>query len=126
MCIRLGTWYNTGLGSCGIDNTDSDYIAAMNYIDMANGANPNNNPNCNKKVKIHGESACPYTPLSIKKASVSNFSIVWFMFFFTLGPNGDVTVTVTDTCPTCAKGDIGKWWFIFFLEYRTMAFRLIE
>ncbi|KAI9255105.1 RlpA-like double-psi beta-barrel-protein domain-containing protein-containing protein, partial [Phascolomyces articulosus] len=70
-----GTFYNTGLGSCGITNTDSDFICAMNYVDMENGANPNNNPKCGRKVQIKG-------------------------------PNGSVTVEVTDTCPTCAKGDI--------------------
>ncbi|KAI9310830.1 RlpA-like double-psi beta-barrel-protein domain-containing protein-containing protein, partial [Dichotomocladium elegans] len=70
-----GTWYNPGLGSCGITNTESDYIAAMNYQQMENGANPNNNPNCGRKVQIKG-------------------------------PDGVVTVTITDTCPTCAHGSI--------------------
>ena len=30
--IVTGTWYNTGLGSCGITNTDSDLIAAVSHI----------------------------------------------------------------------------------------------
>ncbi|KAI9498990.1 RlpA-like double-psi beta-barrel-protein domain-containing protein-containing protein, partial [Zychaea mexicana] len=70
-----GTFYNTGLGSCGITNTDSDLIAAMNHIDMANEGNPNENPNCGRKIKVNG-------------------------------PNGSVTVEITDTCPTCAQGDV--------------------
>lgn len=46
--------YTPGLGSCGITNSASDFIAAMNHVDMANGANPNNNPNCNRRVAIEG------------------------------------------------------------------------
>lgn len=71
-----GTWYNPGMGSCGIENSATDLIAAMNVEQMANGGNPNSNKNCNRKVNIKG-------------------------------PNGTVTVTVTDTCPSCASGSIG-------------------
>ncbi|KAI9310275.1 RlpA-like double-psi beta-barrel-protein domain-containing protein-containing protein [Dichotomocladium elegans] len=70
-----GTFYNTGLGSCGITNTDDDFIAALNSAQMNNGPNPNNNPICGRKVRING-------------------------------PKGSVTVAITDTCPTCAFGDI--------------------
>ncbi|KAF5385560.1 hypothetical protein D9757_006736 [Collybiopsis confluens] len=49
-----GTFYGTGLGACGITNTDSDLIAAMAFatFDSYPGAtaNPNTNPICNKKV----------------------------------------------------------------------------
>lgn len=49
-----GTWYTPGLGSCGITNSASDLIGAMNYIQMDNGANPNANPNCGRYVLIKG------------------------------------------------------------------------
>jgi expansin (peptidoglycan-binding protein) len=72
-----GTFYNTGLGSCGVTSNDNQAIAALNYIQMANSANPNKNPNCGKKIKI---------------TNVAN--------------SKSVTVTVLDTCPTCASGSI--------------------
>ncbi|KAI0330553.1 hypothetical protein GY45DRAFT_1323494 [Cubamyces sp. BRFM 1775] len=51
-----GTYYATGLGACGITNHDSDYIAAVSHLLFDNypgydGANPNNNPVCNRKIK---------------------------------------------------------------------------
>ncbi|KAI8887564.1 hypothetical protein K501DRAFT_268656 [Backusella circina FSU 941] len=49
-----GTYYNTGLGSCGITSKDTDLIAALNAPQMSNGANPNNNPICGKKAKVKG------------------------------------------------------------------------
>ncbi|KAJ7169976.1 RlpA-like double-psi beta-barrel-protein domain-containing protein-containing protein [Mycena filopes] len=52
-----GTFYNTGLDACGFTDSDSSsYIAAVS-IDLFdnypgyNGANPNNNPVCNRQVK---------------------------------------------------------------------------
>ncbi|SAM08159.1 hypothetical protein [Absidia glauca] len=47
-----GTWYTPDLGSCGKTNSADDMVVAINYIDMANGANSNNNPKCGKKIKI--------------------------------------------------------------------------
>ncbi|KAG2200001.1 hypothetical protein INT47_000351 [Mucor saturninus] len=69
------TYYGTGMGSCGHDSSDSDYIVALNYGQMNNGANPNNNPLCGKKITAKG-------------------------------PNGSVIVTIVDTCPGCAYGDL--------------------
>ncbi|KAG6819450.1 hypothetical protein H0H93_011799 [Arthromyces matolae] len=53
-----GTFYSTGLGACGITNTDSDYIAAVSWklfdnFPGYNGVNPNDNPLCGKKVKVN-------------------------------------------------------------------------
>ncbi|KII84077.1 hypothetical protein PLICRDRAFT_179759 [Plicaturopsis crispa FD-325 SS-3] len=52
-----GTWYETGLGACGIYNTDSDKIVAASarLFDTYPGAtaNPNNNPICKRRVNIH-------------------------------------------------------------------------
>ncbi|KAH9839118.1 plant expansin [Rhodofomes roseus] len=71
-----GTFYQTGLGACGVNNVDSDYIVAVsedlfdNYPGY-NGINPSNNPVCNKQI--------------------------------TANYNGNsVTVTVTDRCVGCA------------------------
>lgn len=69
------TYYGTGLGSCGLDSKDSDLIVALNYGQMKNGANPNKNALCGKKITAHG-------------------------------PSGSVTVTIVDTCPGCAVGDL--------------------
>ncbi|EPT00594.1 hypothetical protein FOMPIDRAFT_1049626 [Fomitopsis schrenkii] len=74
------TYYMTGLGACGIDNTDSDYIVAVsenlfdNYPGYT-GTNPNNNPVCNKQIT----------------ATYQDHS---------------VTVTVTDRCVACATTDL--------------------
>ncbi|KAK7694839.1 hypothetical protein QCA50_002027 [Cerrena zonata] len=53
-----GTFYDTGLGACGITNSDSDFIAAIGHggfdsFPGYNGANPNNNPICNKEALVH-------------------------------------------------------------------------
>lgn len=69
------TYYGTGLGSCGHDSKDTDLIVALNYRQMDNGANPNKNPLCGKKITAKG-------------------------------PSGSVTVTIVDTCPGCAEGDL--------------------
>ena len=51
-----GTYYNpsAGTNSCGTQAHDSDIMAAMNVAQMTNGANPNANPNCGKKVSVTG------------------------------------------------------------------------
>ncbi|KAH9944071.1 RlpA-like double-psi beta-barrel-protein domain-containing protein-containing protein [Epithele typhae] len=52
------TYYATGLGACGITNTDSDFIVAVshelfdNYPGYA-GGNPNNNPMCGKSINVN-------------------------------------------------------------------------
>ncbi|KAI9359842.1 RlpA-like double-psi beta-barrel-protein domain-containing protein-containing protein [Pilaira anomala] len=49
-----GTFYDAGLGSCGIESTNSDHIVAINHGQMGNGANPNHNPLCGKKIRVKG------------------------------------------------------------------------
>lgn len=48
------TFYSPGLGACGETNTDSDMICALNYVqfDAVNTPNPNNNPDCNRKINV--------------------------------------------------------------------------
>ncbi|CAM0138800.1 hypothetical protein VKS41_005988 [Umbelopsis sp. WA50703] len=49
-----GTWFNPGLGSCGVTNSDDDMIAALNAPQMGSYPNPNQNPNCGKYAMVHG------------------------------------------------------------------------
>ncbi|KAI0274638.1 plant expansin [Gloeopeniophorella convolvens] len=78
--VGQGTWYSTGLGSCGVTNTDSDYIAAVSHIlydgyPGYTGGNPNSNGVCGRKInaKYQGKS---------------------------------VTVTVSDRCAACGETDL--------------------
>lgn len=50
-----GTYYDTGLGACGITSVDTDYIVAISHVrfDAVGTANPNNNPLCGKKINAH-------------------------------------------------------------------------
>ncbi|KAG7446158.1 uncharacterized protein BT62DRAFT_1006376 [Guyanagaster necrorhizus] len=73
--VGEGTWYEPGLGSCGITNVATDMIVAVSYLlyDSYPGAtaNPNLNPICGKElVATYGGKS--------------------------------VTVTVTDKCMGCA------------------------
>lgn len=73
-----GTWYNTGLGACGITSTDSDRIVALSkdLFDLYTpGGNPNNNQLCGAKIHV-----------------VYN--------------NNTSTVTVLDRCVGCQKFDL--------------------
>lgn len=75
-----GTFYSTGLGACGITNTDTDYIAAASHLLFDNfpnylGDNPNKNPMCGRKV------------IATYKGK-------------------SVTVTLTDRCAACAVTDL--------------------
>ncbi|CDH49631.1 predicted protein [Lichtheimia corymbifera JMRC:FSU:9682] len=48
------TFYTPALGSCGIESTEKDMIAALNAPQMGSSGNPNSNKNCGKKVKVKG------------------------------------------------------------------------
>lgn len=73
-----GTYYSTGLGSCGVTSKDTDYIIAVShemYDKYTVGGNPNNNSLCGKKIRA----------------------------FY----NGNsVDVTVVDRCEGCAYNDL--------------------
>jgi len=76
------TYYDTGLGACGITNTDTDYIAAVSkllfdtYPGYAGpGTNPNLNPICGRRV-------------------IASYG------------GKSVTVTITDRCEACAMTDL--------------------
>ncbi|CEP13020.1 hypothetical protein [Parasitella parasitica] len=73
-----GTWYHTGMGSCGIKSNDKQLIIALNARQMAKESpeNPNNNPLCGRKIRVRN-----------------------------LKNGREVTATVQDTCPGCPDGD---------------------
>ncbi|KAI5813377.1 RlpA-like double-psi beta-barrel-protein domain-containing protein-containing protein [Pyronema omphalodes] len=50
----LATYYAPGSGSCGWVNSNSDDIVAISYkiMEPLDGGNPNNNPNCGRKIKV--------------------------------------------------------------------------
>lgn len=47
------TYYDVGLGSCGLTSAPSEHIVAIPVSQMNNPANPNANPLCGKSVTIH-------------------------------------------------------------------------
>ncbi|KAK9388315.1 RlpA-like double-psi beta-barrel-protein domain-containing protein-containing protein [Lipomyces mesembrius] len=72
-----GTFYSTGLGSCGITSADTDYIVAVSHVlmDANSNGNPNTNPLCGKTITAYRDTS-------------------------------SVTVTVVDTCEACAEYDL--------------------
>ncbi|KAA8895476.1 RlpA-like double-psi beta-barrel-protein domain-containing protein-containing protein [Sphaerosporella brunnea] len=47
------TFYDVGLGSCGIQSSNDQLVVAISHVlmDASNTGNPNNNPLCGKKIK---------------------------------------------------------------------------
>ncbi|CUS15062.1 unnamed protein product [Tuber aestivum] len=78
-----GTFYEPGLGACGIASTSSESIVAISHIifDAAQvGPNPNTNPLCGRKIWVTREA----TP----------------------GKNVTVEVEVVDRCTGCKASDL--------------------
>ncbi|KIW06104.1 uncharacterized protein PV09_03272 [Verruconis gallopava] len=78
------TYYEPGLGACGITNTASDSIVAISHLvfDAAQtGSDPNQNPLCGKKIRV----------------SRYNEQV---------GAQRSVDVTVTDRCVGCKATDL--------------------
>ncbi|KAI4284246.1 MAG: hypothetical protein L6R38_001577 [Xanthoria sp. 2 TBL-2021] len=71
------TYYDPGMGSCGIASGPNDDIVALSNAIMQNGGNPNANPKCGSMIGIWN----PYT----KK---------------------HYTAKVVDTCGACKPEDI--------------------
>ncbi|KAK9467883.1 RlpA-like double-psi beta-barrel-protein domain-containing protein-containing protein [Lipomyces arxii] len=72
-----GTFYSTGLGSCGQTSTDSDFIVAISnqLMSASSTGNPNSNPLCGQTITAYRDGR-------------------------------SVTVTVVDTCMGCAEYDL--------------------
>lgn len=87
------TYYNPGLGACGIDSTDGDMVAAvsLHVFDAAQapGANPNLNRLCGRKVRAR----------RLRRQKTG-------------GEGDDMTtaktidITIVDRCVGCKAGDI--------------------
>lgn len=80
------TYYEPGLGACGVTSTGTDDIVAVSHIifDAAStGSNPNANPLCGKVIRI------------VRDFSESGKS-----------GNSSVDVTVVDRCTGCAATDL--------------------
>ncbi|PWA01131.1 hypothetical protein BB558_002784 [Smittium angustum] len=71
-----GTFYDAGLGSCGWNNSNSDFIAAINAPQYGNTANPNNAPVCGQCALVTGPNG------------------------------NSVKVKIVDRCPVCAYGSL--------------------
>lgn len=71
------TYYDPGVGSCGIASGPNEDVVALSKEIMRNGANPNANPRCGSRIGI-------WNPQTKKKYSAK----------------------VVDTCQGCKKGDI--------------------
>jgi len=56
------TWYDTGLGACGITSAPSDHIVAVSedLFDQYDTGNPNNNPLCGLTVDLTGADGSSY------------------------------------------------------------------
>lgn len=71
------TYYTPGLGSCGETNTATDLIAALNAPQMANGENPNKNPNCGRKARVKTKKGS----VTVKIVSFEAlFMITWIVY----------------------------------------------
>ncbi|KEQ59857.1 uncharacterized protein M437DRAFT_55802 [Aureobasidium melanogenum CBS 110374] len=56
------TWYDVGLGACGLTSVDGDHIVAISHVifDAYSTGNPNTNPLCGKYVTITGKDGQAY------------------------------------------------------------------
>jgi hypothetical protein len=75
-----GTFFDTGLGACGITNVDTDFICAISKLRFDtfpgyDGVNPNTNPVCNQKIQLSYQ-------------------------------GNSVTLTIVDRCTGCGKNDV--------------------
>ncbi|KAL0638540.1 hypothetical protein Q9L58_002476 [Maublancomyces gigas] len=78
------TFYDVGLGSCGLESIPSDYVIALSWarMDATYNANPNKNIQCGKKIRCQQV----VTPTN---------------------PNPPViTVTIVDRCPGCDANNL--------------------
>lgn len=60
--VGIATYYDVeaGVGSCGLQSKHTQRVVAVNYAQMDNGANPNENPKCGQQVRIVGPDGDTY------------------------------------------------------------------
>ncbi|KAH7072523.1 RlpA-like double-psi beta-barrel-protein domain-containing protein-containing protein [Paraphoma chrysanthemicola] len=78
------TYYNPGLGACGIDSTDNDAVVAVSHYTfdaVQTGSDPNQNPLCHRKIRA--------TRVNEKT-----------------GKSVSIDVTVIDRCTGCQPTDL--------------------
>lgn len=81
-----GTFYTPGLGSCGIDSTEAEFVAALSKVlfDATGVANSNNNPYCGRKALVKAAGAKRLH----KRDAITRVGVaerVWYSGNFTLG-----------------------------------------
>ncbi|UJR13166.1 hypothetical protein I4U23_000189 [Adineta vaga] len=72
------TYYDPGLGACGINSGGNELVCAVaspDFDPQTPNGNPNNNKLCGRRISVNG-------------------------------PKGSVTVSVVDRCPGCKSGDL--------------------
>ena len=106
LTTRTATYYNTGLGSCGVFNTDADFIVAVDIHTIQSFPGAGTNPNLSvpplssflsrsiSAVELTGTRVRRRNPMCGRQMKV------------TTADGKSVTVTVEDTCPTCAVGSV--------------------
>ncbi|KAF8192420.1 RlpA-like double-psi beta-barrel-protein domain-containing protein-containing protein [Pholiota molesta] len=56
------TYYNTGLGSCGVTNKDTDFIVALSSAEAAHGKH------CGQRIRVHcNQYSIDLSPAAFKK-----------------------------------------------------------
>jgi hypothetical protein len=86
------TYYSVevGEGSCGSNGLDTDPLVALSHVDMANGANPNANPKCGKKINIYYNGAVHSATIFDTCPSCAEGSLdLTPSLFQAVAPNGD-------------------------------------
>jgi len=95
------TWYDTGLGACGVSSGSTDAIVAISeavfdaYGVNAGIANPNNNPLCGRKVSITGADGSAYKATVVDRCTGCAAADLDLSqgFFNTVTNNGDGRVS---------------------------------
>ncbi|MCJ1441648.1 MAG: hypothetical protein MMC23_002138 [Stictis urceolatum] len=84
------TYYDVGLGSCGITNGPGDAIVALAVDMMQNGANPNANPLCGQTITIsYNGVQTQATIVDTCQACATDDLDASTSLFSTVAPNGD-------------------------------------
>jgi hypothetical protein len=88
-----GTYYDVGLGSCGLTSSAGEAVVAIGhgFMDKTNPGNPNANPMCGKKIKLTYEGNVKYATIVDTCAGCAGADDVDMStsLFKALAPNGN-------------------------------------
>lgn len=91
------TWYQTGLGACGLTSGSDDPIVAISedLFDQYATANPNDNPVCGKKLTLTGVDGTQYSATIVDRCTGCALSDLDLSegFFNTVTSNGNGRVS---------------------------------